>query len=112
MVATPLKQSTLFEVKCAAKVTIQNVLNRVPDRNKPLPEPNSVVVATRLSETISAGKFVGHTLNSCRRVVVLEGFIQDYQIQKDSLPLYQQIDRFLRSKIVEWERDCSSPGSN
>jgi hypothetical protein len=112
VVATPLKQSTLFEVKCAAKDNYSNVLNRVPDRNKPLPEPNSVVVATCLSETISAGKFVGHTLNSCRRVVVLDGFILDYQIQKDNLPLYQQIDRFLRSKIVEWKRDCSSPGSN
>lgn len=108
VVVTPLQQGNLFEVKCTAKDNYSNVLNRVPDRSKPLPEPNSVVVATCLSETISAGKFVGHTLRSCRRVVVLDGFIFDYQIQKDNLPLYQQIDRFLRSKIVEWKRDCSS----
>lgn len=112
VVVTPLKQSNLFEVKCAAADNYSNVLNRTPDRRKPLPEPNSVVVATCLTETISAGKFKGHTLHSCRRVVVLDGFILDYQIQKDNLPLYQQIDRFLRSKIVEWKRNCSSPGSN
>ncbi|MBI5438497.1 MAG: hypothetical protein HY936_06065 [Nitrosomonadales bacterium] len=112
VVVTRLKQSNLFEVKCAAADNYSNVLNRTPDRRKPLPEPNSVVVATCLTETISAGKFKGRTLHSCRRVVVLDGFILDYQIQKDNLPLYQKIDRFLRSKIVEWKRNCSSPGSN
>jgi len=109
VVATPLHQSNLFEVKCAAEDNYSNVLNRAPDRRKSLPEPNSVVVATCLTETISAGKFKGHTLHSCRRVTVLDGFIFDYQIQKDNLPLYPQIDRFLRSKLVEWKKNCSLP---
>lgn len=107
VVATPLHQSDLFEVKCAATDNYSNVLNRAPDRRKPLPEPNSVVVATCLSETISAGKFVGYTLHSCRRVTVLDGFILDYQIQKDNVPLYPQIDRFLLSKLIEWKKNCS-----
>lgn len=109
VITTPLHQSDLFEVKCAAADNYSNVLNRTPDRRKPLPEPNSVVVATCLTETISAGKFKGHTLHSCRRVTVLDGFIFDYQIQKDNLPLYPQIDRFLRSKLVEWKKNCSLP---
>lgn len=107
--AAPLHQSDLFEVKCAAADDYSNVLNRAPDRRELLPEPNSVVVATCLSETISAGKVVGHTLHSCRRVTVLDGFILDYQIQKDNLPLYPQIDRFLLSKLVEWKKNCSLP---
>ena len=111
-VVTPLKPSNLFEVKCAVADNYSNVLNRAPDRRKSLPEPNSVVVATCLTETISAGKFKGHTLHFCRRVVVLDGFLLDYQIRKENLPLYQQIDRFLQSKIVEWKKACSSSGSN
>jgi hypothetical protein len=106
-VVTPLKRDVV-EVKCSAADNYSNILNQVPDRRKLLPEPNSVVVATCLSEAISAGKFVGHTLHSCRRVVVLDGFIVDYQIQKDNIPLYQQIDHFLRSKLVEWKRNCST----
>lgn len=106
-VVTPLKQSNLFEVKCAAADNYSNVLNRIPDRRKPLPAPNSLVVATCLTETISAGKFKGRTLHSCRRVTVLDGFILDYQIRKENLPLYQQIDRFLQSKLVEWKKNCS-----
>lgn len=107
-VVTPFKQSDILEVKCKATDNYSNVLNRAPDRSKPLPEPNSVVVATCLSETISAGKFKGRTLHSCRRVVILDGFIADYQIQKENLPLYRQIDEFLRNKIVEWKGNCSS----
>jgi hypothetical protein len=104
-----LHQSDLFEVKCAAADNYSNVLNRTPDRRKPLPDQNSVVVATCLTETISAGKFKGHTLHSCRRVMVLDDFLLDYQIQKDNLPLYSQIDRFLRSKLVKWKKNCSLP---
>lgn len=109
VITTPLTQSDLFEVKCAVADNYSNILNRTPDRQKPLPDPKSLVVATCLTETISEGKFKGQTLHSCRRITILDGFIFDYQIQKDNLPLYPQIDRFLRSKLVEWKKNCSMP---
>jgi hypothetical protein len=66
-----------------------------------------VVVATCLYETISAGKFAGQAVRSCRRVVKLDGFLVDYQIQENNLPLYLQLDAFLQSKIAEWKTRCS-----
>lgn len=108
-VVVPLNQSNLFEVKCNAADNYSNILNRTPDRQKPLPLPNSVVVASCLNETISSGKFKGQKHHPCRRVLVFDGFIFDYQIQKDNLPLYPEIDRFLRSKLIGWKQNCSLP---
>jgi hypothetical protein len=107
VVVTPL-QGNLFEVKCAVEDKYANILNRAPERRAPMPDPNSVVVATCLYETISVGKFAGQELRSCRRVVKLDGFLVDYQIQENNLPLYLQIDAFLRNKIAEWKVRCSS----
>lgn len=107
VVVTSLKNSNLFEVKCNAEDNYSNVLNRMPDRDLPLSDPNSVVVATCVDEKISAGSFAGHTLHSCRRVTIIDGYILDYQIQMDNLPIYQQIDKFLKSKLTEWNRNCS-----
>jgi hypothetical protein len=106
-VVSRIQQYDLFEMKCTAKDNYSNVVNREPDPEKALPDPNTVVVATCLYEMISAGKYAGNALRNCRRVVILEGFIVDYQIQKDNVPLYRQIDQFLRRKIVEWKGNCS-----
>jgi hypothetical protein len=110
-VVSRIQPYDLFELKCTAKDNYSNILNREPDPGKALPDPNTMVVATCLYETISAGKFAGHALRNCRRVVILEEFIVDYQIQKDNVPLYRQIDQFLRRKIVEWKGNCSEEPS-
>lgn len=105
---TGFPQGDLFEIKCKAGDNYSSILNRLPDRNKSMPTANSLVVASCLYETISAGKFKGQELRSCRRVVVLDGFILDYQIQKENVPLYQQLDAFLRGKIADWKKNCST----
>jgi len=107
-VITRLQQSDLFEVKCAPKDNYSNILNRLPQPGEPFPDPNSLVVATCVYETISAGKFAGQARRSCTRVAILDGFIVNYRVQEDNLPLYRQLDEFLRGKIAEWKRNCSS----
>ncbi len=106
VVATQLQGSDLFEVKCRAKDNYANILNRLPDRTQPLPDPNSVVVATCVYETISDGKFAGRSRRSCTRAVILDGFFVNYRIQEENMPLYRQLDEFFRDKIVEWKGNC------
>lgn len=104
---TPKGQSNVFEVKCSAGDNYSNILNVAPDRNHPMPDPNSIVVATCNYENIPVGPFEGTTLHSCRRVAIRSSFLLDYQIQKENVPLYQQIDAFLDAKIGAWRRNCS-----
>ena len=105
-VVSRIGRSELFEVKCSAADDYANVLNRRPQKGETIPDPNSVVVATCTFETISVGKFAGQSLRSCTRVVILEKFIVNYRIQEKNLPLYRQIDDFLRGRIVGWKNRC------
>ncbi len=104
---TRLQQSDLYELKCTPKDTYSNILNRPPQPGEPLPDPNSLVVATCVYETISAGKFAGQARRACTRVAILDGFIVNYRVQEDNLRLYKQLDAFLLGKIAEWKRNCS-----
>jgi len=103
---TELPGSGLFEVKCNAKDKYSNVLNVRPDRGKAMPEPNEIVAATCINENISVGQFSGASRQSCRRVKIIDGFLVDYQVQEDNVPLYQQFDGFLEGKIAEWKKNC------
>lgn len=103
-----LRQSELFEVKCTSKDNYSNILSRLPQPGEPLPDPNSVVVATCVYEAISVGKFAGQSRHSCMRTVILDEFMVNYRVQEDNLRLYHQLDQFLRGKIVEWRQNCSS----
>src|ERR1700752_1981331 len=58
-VVTRLQQSDLYELRCTPKDNYSNILNRLPQPGEPLPDPNSLVVATCVYETIPAGKFAG-----------------------------------------------------
>lgn len=107
-VVIQLPQSDLYEVKCRAEDNFSNVLDRSPEKNRPMPDPNSVVVATCLYETISTGKFAGQSLRTCTRVAILDGFILNYRIQEDNLPLYKRLDTLLQDKIRRWKENCNS----
>lgn len=104
---TSIGYGSVFEVKCSAGDNYSNVINVAPDKNIAMPDANSIMIASCNDENIPAGPFKGTTLHSCRRVVTRSGFLLDYQIQKENLPLYQQIDAFLDGKIGAWKLNCS-----
>jgi hypothetical protein len=104
----PLEKSGLLEVKCSASDNYSNIVDRKLDQSVDMPEPNTFVVATCIHEKMSAGKFTGLSLDSCRRVFIAGGFLIDYQIQKPNLRLYKQIDAFLVSKLSQWQKNCHS----
>ncbi len=106
-ISVPMGRSNLVEVKCSAVDNFSNVLNVTPDGARPMPTPNSIVIASCNEDHIPVGPFAGATLHPCRRVVIHQGFMLDYQIQRDNVPLYSDIDSFLFGKIEEWRRNCS-----
>jgi len=105
--ALSIVQGKVFEVKCSVGDDYSNILSIAPDRDRPMPKPNSIVIASCNDKYIAFGPFAGTTLHSCRRVFIRSGFIVDYQLQKENLPLYLQIDAFLDAKIGEWRRNCT-----
>ena len=109
-VIRPLAGTNLFKVKCSAEDKYASIWDRPPDSRKQMPNPNEFVVATCDYADIQIGPYAGNTLRNCSRIMIVDGFILDYEIQEQNLGLVEQIDLMLKRKIVEWERNCQING--
>lgn len=105
---TPIPDTGLYEVRCRAGANYSAIWNRAPDPKVSMPKPNEFIVATCQYEHISFGPYADHNLSTCARIVIIEGFRVDYRFQQKNVEFVPQIDSLIRSKLFEWERNCST----
>jgi hypothetical protein len=94
-----------FKVQCSSNDNYASIWNRAPTPTS-LPNPNELVVATCNFDTPAVGPYSGKSFRTCSRVTKLDGFLVDFHIQEENLPLIQQVDEMVRKKIGEWRANC------
>lgn len=107
-VVRSLPRTAMYEVKCDANADYSTIWNRMPEPQLAMPNPNEFVVATCHYESIRLGPYKGRELKNCARIVKFQQFLMDYRFQEENLRAVPKIDSFLRAKLTQWERNCST----
>lgn len=50
-------------------------------------------------------KFIGNGSYDCRKVLIIQDLVLTYPIDQANVPLYQEIDDYLRDKVDQWRCD-------
>ena len=106
----PVLDKKLYRVKCQSTDTHSSMWTRPPDSNSAMPKPDDFVVATCRREHINVGPYAGSDLRNCSRVIIIDSYLVDYQIQEDNVGLIWQIDAMLIHKLDAWKKNCSDKG--
>ena len=96
----------LYEVRCSRRDKDSLLLNQAPNRSEPMPNPNSIVLASCIDQPVSLGPYKGAVDQSCIRSVVIDGFLVTYHFQEQNAGLIPQFDSFIGGKISEWKQNC------
>lgn len=107
-VVRSLPRAAMYEVKCDANADYSTIWNRMPDPRLTMPNPNEFVVATCQYENIQLGPYKGRELKNCARIVKIDRFLVDYRFQEENAYVVLQIDSLIRTKLSQWEKNCST----
>ncbi len=101
-----LPETDYYRVKCAANSRDAMIWGQAPQAQTSPPEDNQLVLGTCLYDSVISGPYEGYEFRDCRRVVIIDGFLVDYQFQEQNAGLIPKFDSFLTEKIAQWKENC------